>query len=161
MSHRAHVPACISALAFAFALTLATLGIPAAHAAPTASVIANAPVKNWKLASFNDAGFRIRLLRGSEARYINATQIDIVDLNFAQFYGDGSTRTESVLLAPTASVLIEGEKQQLRGDDSMRLIRDDLEATGEKWTYDHTGKKLIITQNVRVVFHAPLKDILK
>ena len=156
MSHRPPFPVPIRALALTLALALTS-----AHAAPAASVIANAPVKNWKLASFNDAGFRTRLLRGSEARYISDTQIDVVDLNFAQFYGDGSTRTDSVLLAPTASVFVEGEKQELRGADSMRLIRDDLEATGEKWTYDHTGKKLIITQNVRVVFHAPLKDMIK
>jgi hypothetical protein len=47
------------------------------------------------------------------------------------------------------------------GDGTVRLIRDDIEVTGSGWNYDHPGKKVSITRNVRVVFAAQLNDILK
>ena len=125
------------------------------------SVIANAPVKNFRLPSFNDEGHRTSLLRGSEARYASAHQIDIVDLHFAQFRGDGTTETNNILLAPSASVLMKEQNQiVITGRESMRLINKDLEATGENWSYDHADRRLIMNQNVRVVFHAELTGLL-
>jgi hypothetical protein len=125
------------------------------------SVIANAPVKNFRLPSFNDQGHRTSLLRGSEARYASANQIDIIDLNFAQFRGDGGTETENILLAPSASVLLKENKQiVITGRESMRLINKNLEATGENWTYDHADRRLVMNQNVRVVFQAQLSGLL-
>ena len=144
-----HIAASLLAVAFA----------PFSNA--QSSVIANAPVKNFRLPSFNDDGHRTSLLRGSEARYTSANQIDIVELNFAQFRGDGSTETNNILLAPSASVLMKEQNQiAITGRESMRLINKGLEATGEKWSYDHTDRRLIINQNVRVVFRAELTGLL-
>jgi hypothetical protein len=125
------------------------------------SIIANAPVKNFRLPSFNDQGNRIRFLRGGEARYISQTQIDIIELNFAQFPGDGSTEATDILLAPSATVSMNGKDRYiLSGKESVRLITGNAEATGEDWTYDYSGHRLILNKNVRVVFDAQLKGIL-
>jgi hypothetical protein len=43
----------------------------------------------------------------------------------------------------------------------VRFLRDDLEASGTKWVYNHTEKRISLDGNVRVVFHAELQDILK
>ena len=43
----------------------------------------------------------------------------------------------------------------------MRLIRDDIEVTGEGWTYFYNEKKVLIARNAHVVFHSALPDILK
>jgi hypothetical protein len=153
--HR-HAPA--AACVFLLALALAPVS---AARAQSASIIANAPVKNFRLPSFNDQGHRITMLRGGEARYISNTQIDIVELNFAQFAGDGSTETTNLLLAPSATVFIqEKNRVLLTGQQSVRLIGDNLEATGENWTYDHKGQRLTMSKNVRVVFRTELKGIL-
>jgi hypothetical protein len=143
------------------AAVLAALALLSPSARAQSSVIANAPIKNFRLPSFNDAGNRTSLLRGSEGRYIDKTQIDIVGLNFAQFLGDGSTDTSAILLAPSATVFIkENNRVFLTGHESMRLIHESFEASGDTWTYDHTGRHLTLTKNVRVVFHTRLKGIL-
>jgi hypothetical protein len=153
--HR-HAPA--AACVFLLALALATVS---AARAQSASIIANAPVKNFRLPSFNDQGHRTMLLRGGEARYISNTQIDVVELNFAQFAGDGSTESQNILLAPSATVFIKGENRILiSGKESVRLIGKNFEAAGENWTYDHTDQRLTMNQNVRVVFRAEIKGIL-
>jgi hypothetical protein len=149
-------------LSFSAALALGSAPMGFASAGSSSSVIANAPVKNFRLPSFNAQGHRTHLLRGSEARYISTTQIDVVNLHYSQFRGDGSTDTANILLAPSASVFLQERARYIvRGGESMRLINDDFEATGEQWTYDHEAQKLTLGRNVRVVFHQPLQDILK
>jgi lipopolysaccharide export system protein LptC len=64
-----------------------------------------------------------------------------------------------MLLSSTATFY--PKEQRATGDKNVRLIRDDIEVTGEGWTYDHTGKKVSLARHVRVVFSAQLNDILK
>jgi hypothetical protein len=130
-----------------------------------ASVIASAPVKNLRLPGFNDSGHRTSLIRAGEARYISQTHIDVLDLNFSQFAGDGSTQPVNLLLAPSATVTITGKDSYLlSGKQSVRLIAPKAEATGEDWTYQHHDKtdtgRLVMNKNVRVVFHTELKGLL-
>ncbi len=149
-------------VASAFALTL--LAVSAARA-QSSSVIANAPMKDLRLPGFNAAGNRTSLIRAGEARYISQTQIDVLDLNFSQFAGDGSTKPINLLLAPSATVTITGkDRYLLSGKQSVRLIAPKADATGEDWTYEHDGNSdtshLVMNKNVRVVFHTELKGIL-
>jgi hypothetical protein len=160
---RRHSPSPLARACVLFA-ALAYLTVSAARA-QTASVIANAPVKNLRLPSFNDAGHRTSLIRAGEARYISQTHIDVLDLNFAQFIGDGTTKPVNLLLAPSATVTITGkDRYLLSGKQSVRLIAPKAEATGEDWTYEHHGKseggRLILNKNVRVVFQTELKGLL-
>ena len=129
---------------------------PAAQtAAPPAS-----PAKNWVLPLFTDKeGFRTMTLRGSEARAVGANRIDVVDLNIMVFSGDATARVDSVLLSPQASFF--PKEDRATGEKSVRLVRDDVEVTGEGWSYDHATKKVSLAQNARVVFRAQLNDILK
>ena len=124
-------------------------------------VTANAPVTNFKLPILNDAGYRSSLLRGSEARYISASQIDLIGMQYTTFIGDGTNELDSTLLAPTATVFFDHNKVKVHGEDSVRLIRKNVDVTGERWTYDHDQKRILIEQNVRVVFQIELHDILK
>lgn len=145
------------------AVALTLLGVSSASA--QSSVVANAPVKNFRLPTFDDAGNRVLLIRGGEARYISHSQIDILDLNFTQFAGDGSTDTVNLLLAPSATLNISGKGRYLvSGKEGVRLISKNADVTGEDWSYDHEENKklgrLILRQNVRVVIRAPIKGIL-
>ncbi len=133
--------------------------------ASSASAQSGVVAKGFRLPDFNDAGHRVLLIRGGEARHISESQINILDLHFAQFAGDGSTETTNLLLAPSATLNILGNGRYLvSGKEGVRLISKDAEATGEDWSYDHEENKkigrLIIRKNVRVVIHAPLKGIL-
>jgi hypothetical protein len=155
--HRAQHPLSAASLGCLAALCLLPSSAPA-----QSSIIANAPIKNFRLPSFNEQGNRVQLLRGSEARYVSTTQIDIIEMNFTEFRGDGSTDPVNMLLAPSATVFVKEKNQVvITGQQSVRLIGNGVEATGENWTYDHNNNhRLILTKNVRVVFDAPLKGIL-
>jgi lipopolysaccharide export system protein LptC len=129
--------------------------------AADSGVAANAPVTNFKLSLLSDEGVRSSLLRGSEARYISDKKIDLVGMQYTTYIEDGTNEVDSTLLAPSASVFINKNKIKVHGDESVRLIRKNVDVTGERWTYDHAEKRILIEKNVRVVFSMELKDILK
>lgn len=141
--------------------------ISSALTAAESGVAASAPVVNFKLPVLNEQGIRTSLLRGSEARYISSTQIDLVGMQYTTFIENTTNEIDSTLLAPTASVLIENEKVFVHGNEKVRLIRKNVDVTGEQWTYEQAGKKgstpkkIVIERNVRVVFQIELKNILK
>ncbi len=129
-------------------------------AAPASSAPVAVPAKNWILPLFTAKdGFRSMTLRGSEVRPVSPARIDVTDLSITVFSGDAAAHVETILLSP-AAIFFPKEKRA-SGDKSVRLIRDDIEVTGEGWTYDHHGKKVSFARNVRVVFRAQLNDILK
>jgi len=124
-------------------------------------VAAAAPVTNFKLSLLNDEGFRSSLLRGSEARYISDAQIDLTGMQYTTYNEGAASDIDSTLLAPSASVFLNKNKVKVHGDESVRLIRKNVDVTGERWTYDHTEKRILIEKNVRVLFSIELKEILK
>ena len=150
------------ALPLFFALLCPLLAEP-----PKRGVTSDAPITEFKLTVFSDEGFRSSLLRGSEAHYINDNQIDLVGMQYSTFLENEAGDLDATLLAPTATVFINNKKVKVQGDGAMRLLRKDLDVTGEKWTYEHAGKhdstpkKLVIERNVHVIFRIEMKDMLK
>jgi hypothetical protein len=147
------------------ALALCVLGL-ASEAGPLfgagdhpTALTADAPVINFRLPTFTKEGFRSWLLCGSEGLYVNQNQLSVTDLNLTIFSGDAANRVESVFLSPSATAFINDAQVQSPG--RLRLINNDFEVTGEDWLYDHRQKKVSIHKNVRVVFHAQLKDLLR
>lgn len=155
-------------LSFATAGFLLCPGAATLHAqtpatpAPTApdNASAGVPAKNWVLPLFTaKEGYRNMTLRGSEVRPVGNSRIDVSDLSITIFSGDAAAHVETMLLSPAATFF--PKEQRAIGAKSVRLIRDDIEVTGEGWTYEHLGKKVSLARNVRVVFSAQLNDILK
>lgn len=144
----------LSALATAFCL------LGGALSAQTTTRIANdAPIVNFRLPTFTEDGFRQWLVRGSEARLVSSKEIDIRELTLTVFSADAQDRIETMILSPQAKVLTD--TQVASGPGTIRVIRDDLEATGSKWTYDHKEKRVSMQKNVRVTFRAELKNFLQ
>lgn len=136
---------------------LAAASAPAQTAAP--KVKASAPVKDFRLPAFDKDGKRTSFLRAGEALFVTTTRIDVKDMNFTLFTKDGTGAFDTILLAPTATFLTD--KQILSGRDSVRLLRVNIEVTGEQWSYNHAEKRVLIGNNVRVTFQDELKDIIK
>ncbi|PAW75039.1 MAG: hypothetical protein B9S26_00835 [Opitutia bacterium Tous-C4FEB] len=143
-------------------LLFATTFLPAAEPAQNAAPAAPQPIvaKNWSLPLFTKEGHRSMTLRGTEARTVNPTRIDITDLNITTFAGDAAAKVESILLCRELASFYPDEKL-VRGTAEVRLMRDDLEITGEQWIYDHGAKKVSIARNTRITFKAQLPDLLK
>jgi hypothetical protein len=136
---------------------------PAADPAAKPAVTLSAPSKGIRLPAFNEQGHRTSLLTAAEGRLINPGQIDATNLDLVIYPGDGTTRVETRLTAPTASLFLKNTAApRASGKESVRLVHENaIDATGEDWAYDHGQKKLWINKNVRLVFPAPLQDILK
>ena len=118
-----------------------------------------APAINWVAPLFTKENFHSMTLRGAKASFPLNDQVDVVDLNLTVFSGDATNRVETVILSPAATFL---PKQNLaRGETGVRVIRDDLEASGIHWVYDHAQKKVSLTGRVRIVFNAEFKSLLK
>ncbi|HVW19996.1 MAG TPA: hypothetical protein VG838_12545 [Opitutaceae bacterium] len=130
----------------------------ATPAAPTATGTLGA-VNQSTLPVFTKEGYRSLLVRASEMRFISQDRVDTTGLNLSVFTGDATERIETILLSPEATFL--RNENVARGEKSVRFIRDDFEASGTRWVYNHGEKRISLDGNVRVVFHAELKDILK
>lgn len=144
--------------------TPATTTAGAAAAPPAAAPVAPssptpAPAYNWVLPLFADKdGHRTMTLRGTEVRPAGK-DIAVTNLSITVFTGDAKAQVDSILLSPLA--VFQTKEQRARGDRSVRFIQDDIEVTGQRWTYDHAAKKVSLQENVRVTFRAKLNDILK
>jgi len=68
-------------------------------------------------------------------------------------------KVETLILSPTATV--RPDDSVVTGKDSIRVINDQFEAAGSDWRYEHKERRVSINQNVRVIFRAEFKDILK
>jgi len=115
--------------------------------------------KNFSLPLFTDAGARSAVLRASLARTIDGGRIELTDMNLSLFSADAANRIDTIILSEVAT--FDPDTTLASGEKFVRVIRDDMEITGEKWTYDHAQKKVSIQKNTRVVFQARLPDILR
>ncbi len=117
------------------------------------------PARNWTLPLFTREGFRQMTLRGDEVRPVTSDRIDIIGMNVTVFSGTADGKVDSVLLSPEASFMIN--EKVASGQKTVRLIRDDIDVTGEAWIYSYSEKKVLISKHAHVVFHSALPDILK
>lgn len=118
-----------------------------------------APAMNWALPVFTKEGFRLMTARGTEARATTDRRFEVVDLNLTFFTGDASNQVDAVILSPAAT--FQPDDKIAHGENRVRYIRDDLEASGIRWIYNHGDKKISLDGNVRVTFRAEIKDLLR
>ena len=118
-----------------------------------------APAKNWVLPLFTKEGHRSMTARGSEARATSNDQFEVADLNLTLFTGDVAMTVDTIILSPAATFL--PDEQRAFGSNHVRFIRDEVEAAGREWSYDHRQKKISLTGEVRITFQAELTDLLR
>jgi hypothetical protein len=140
----------------AILLGLLPLAFNLGHAAEN---VLSEPAKNFTTSTYTPEGYRSMLMQGTKVRMLTPRLFEFTDTNLTVFSGDASNRVDSVLLSPLARVALDNDIAS--GPGAIRLIRDDLDLTGEQWTYDHAKKSISIANNVRVVFHSELSDLLK
>ena len=152
-------PTAIAGLVPLIALLLALPGAVPARAASSPQVKSSSPVKNFRLPLFDDAGLRTSFMHADEAVIVSSTRIDAKNLTLTLYASDGSGRTDSLLTSPAASAYTD--RQVVTGPGFVRFVHDDVEVTGEHWTYFHREKRVLIENNVRVTFRDELKDLIK
>lgn len=145
----------------AFVISHSSFVIPQARSAPASApqITATAPVKNLRLPTFTEQGFRRTMLRAEEARLPDPARIDVTEMELTLFTGLADEQIDSMLAAPSATFL--PEKLFASGAESVRLERADLTVTGTDWTYDHAARKITINHDAHVTLRAALGNILK
>lgn len=138
-------------LALALAASLGTLAAQDLSTMP--------PASNWVLPLFTKEGYRQMTLRGAQVRSLSSDQIEIKGLDITVFTGSPDAKVDSVLLSPAATFQVS--KKIAGGDQGVRVVREDLEVTGEVWSYDYNQKEVLISKRAHVVFSAALPDMLK
>jgi len=128
-----------------------------ASAAP--KVAASAPIKNFRLPTFNEEGFRRIMLRAAEARLPSPERIDLIEMELTLFTGLADEQIESMLAAASASFF--PATLLATGTETVRLERSDITVTGADWSYDHNGQKVVINRDAHVIFRSAIGDIIK
>jgi hypothetical protein len=119
-----------------------------------------APGENWVLRTFTDKeGYLTGIFRGAEVRPLGPNTISVTDLNITTWSGEANPRVESVLLAPLATFF--EKERRASGDQSVRLILDDLEASSTAWVYEHEHKRVTLEGRVHIVLNVEVKDLLQ
>ncbi len=136
-------------------LLLAAITATVAHGQMTP----DAPIKDFKLPMFNDAGTKLWDLRGAEAKYISQDRVDLFTMNLKVFKTDGSGVLQIEIQSPQATVF--ANQHLVTGTDSIRIFNDDYEISGRNYTWRGREQHVTIREDVRVVFKAQLQDILK
>jgi hypothetical protein len=139
--------------------TLLAFAAPSSAQIATPKIVPSAPIKEFRLPTFDKDGKRATFMRAGEALFVTPTQIDVKDMQFTLFTKDGTGAFDSLLLAPSATFLTD--KQIVSGKQSVRVVRINVEVTGEQWSYNHLDKRVLIGNNARVIFQDELKDIIK
>lgn len=151
-------------LILAFAVLLGA-GVVIAQTSATKDprIKASSPIKGFKLRTFTKDGFPDSVLRSSEAIVLNTTDYTLLDMALTLFSGDATERPATILLSPEATAFTE--KKIVQGPQSVRLVHEAIEVSGEDWRYTYENKnqqRITISKNARVVFQgAALGDILK
>ena len=140
-------------------LTLLVAGLLAASAPASPQITATAPVKNFRLPTFTDEGWRRLMVVAAEARLPDPARIDLTEMQLTLFTGRPDEQIDAMLAAPAATFV--PEKQLATGPDTVRMERADITVTGADWSYDHTLRKVVIQRDAHVTFHAAIGDILK
>ena len=143
----------------AILLALLASAAPVAAQGLSPKIIPSAPIKEFRLPTFDKDGKRATFMRATEALFVTPTQVDVKEMQFTLFTKDGTGAFDTMITAPSATLLTD--KQFISGKESVHLVRIDLEVTGEQWSYNHPEKRVLIGRNARVTFQDELKDIIK
>lgn len=114
---------------------------------------------NFTLPVFNAKGYRQYWLRGARAEPVGESRWDVTDMRLVHYRGDAKDTIETLIISAQASFFKEGEIAS--GSNGVRVIRDDLEVSGERWTYNRGQETLVVENNVEVTIHAVLPAILQ
>jgi hypothetical protein len=145
-----------SALALGAVVAL-TLG-GATRAAPPS--LADSPILDFRLSLFDDeTGQKTSDLRGRTAIYRGTEQLelDLHDFTLTLLNRKGTLALQ--VAGPTAT--LQTKTRIATGDDLIDVQGPGYSLSGKQWRCDERARKISLREDARVVFQAPLLDILK
>jgi hypothetical protein len=150
MASRAHRRSLLPLAALALACAA-----PLRAAAPS---LADSPIMDFRLSLFdNETGRKTSDLRGGSALYRGDELVEIRDFTLTLL----NTRGAVALIAVSPKALLQVKTRIATGDENIDVQGPGYSLSGKTWRCEETTRKVTIRDGARVVFQAPLLDILK
>ena len=127
-----------------------------------AQVPIDAPITNFKLPLFNDAGYRTGYLRGEQGIYLKESEIRILGMELSQYTGDERDAVIGKIESPEA--LFRYDKtghSNASGPGSLLIENETFTFTGEDWIWQELNNQVVINKNVKIVINEQIGDIIK
>lgn len=125
----------------------------------SAQMLPDAPVRNFRLPMFGPEGYRIWELRGLEGRYVDENRVDVTDMTLRIFSSLDPAKVETEILSPQATMRIQQNKAE--GNESITVTGDHYVIQGRKWQWDGNKHRVIIDEDVKVIFFEGLRGLLQ
>lgn len=120
--------------------------------------LTDAPILNFRLSLFDDeTGRKTSDLRGGTALYHSAEEIELRDFTLTLL----DRRDVIALKVVSPQALLEVKTRAALGDNGIRVEGPGYSLLGQRWRCDEPTRKVAIRDEAKVVFQAPLIDILK
>lgn len=120
----------------------------------------SAPVTNFSLPMFDEAGNKTWQLAGSEGRYLSQEQIDVIDMKLTLFRGSQEEpEVEAIIESPFASVFVQ--ETRAKGNQGFSIVSPTFEVSGTNWTWDGNRERITVQENARVIFLQDISNILR
>lgn len=123
-----------------------------------AQMVPDAPIENFRLPMFGDDGYRAWDLRGDQALYISADQVDVLGMLLRVYAGGAEERVRILIESAEAHVHIS--RNEAHGDKRITVSGDNYTAKGEEWSWLPDKDRILIRRNVQVTFREELEGFL-
>lgn len=118
----------------------------------------DAPVKNFRLPSFGENGYRVWDLEGREGIYVSENEIEISGMRLRTWSGDEDMLRELEITSPSARLY--PAENAAAGEDLIHIVGLNYTVFGVGWRWDGEERKVAVDHEVRVTFYQEL-DILR
>lgn len=122
------------------------------------SFIPNAPIINFRLPMFDKQGYQSWYIHGDQGIYVNDEEVDIIGMQLNIFSGDERELLEATIQSPKATILLH--ENGAKSKNEIQAKGNGYNLSGKDWNWDGKLKKVIINQDVKVIFDQPLTDLL-
>ena len=120
--------------------------------------LADSPIRDFRLALFDDeTGRKTSDLRGGTALYHGNEQVELRNFTLLLLNRRGTLALK--VAGPKA--LLHVKPRIAEGDDTIEVQGPGYALAGKRWRCDEPARTITIREDARVVFQAPLLDILK
>ncbi|MGB0371368.1 MAG: hypothetical protein ACPGN3_08455 [Opitutales bacterium] len=145
-------------LTFRHIATLLGLFVFAAHS-PLGQIESSAPIRDFRLPKFGENGRLEWDLSGDTGTYVSKEQVDVTGVLLRVFSDDDAPKEIFQMRSKRASVFLEEERAL--GSGSVYGVSDEFVISGEQWQWDAQSDRLVIEEDVRVMFNLSLSNLLK
>lgn len=142
---------------FYFFITLFLIIMIKKTFADTKSFIPHAPIINFKLPMFNKEGYQSWHIHGQKGIYVNEEQVDVIGMKLDIFSGNENNLLEATIESPKATIFLY--ENQAKSKNKINVIGNGYTLSGKNWFWNGKLKKIIINQNVKIVFNESLTNL--